>query len=168
MKSAAEYGTVAMVILEKCLRLRLVLLIFLTLNVRATQPLGDGIFIIKKPTKRDPCEQEVKTLIGGKRICTLAKPIVTVSAFEYATDILYSQEKQIHFVNLGITSKGVNILNQTIRVLPGAQFAVVVDNNVICTFTIYERMQTGYISLGEDLTTRNLETVRDALKEFQH
>jgi hypothetical protein len=107
-------------------------------------------------------------IIGSQRICTLTSPIIAGDGFEYSTDILYNEEQKFHHVNLGLTSKSVSTLNQTVKVLPEAEFALVVDGNVICTFTIHDHMDITYLTIGDDLNTKDLTTVRDALKKFRN
>ena len=143
-------------------------MIFFALDVTALQQAPDGIFIIHKASKKNPCEQELKMLIGGKKICTLTRPIIGSDGFEYATDILYNEERKVNFINLGLSPKSVSTLNQTIKVLPDTEFALVINADVICTFTIHDRMNTNYISLGDDLDTKELMAIRDALKKFQN
>ena len=107
-------------------------------------------------------------LIGGKGVCILPRPIVGSEGFEYATDILYNEEKKINFVNLGLSSESVVKLNETIRLLPSSEFALVVDDNVICIFTIRDHMDIRYLSIGDDLPTKDLMIVSSALKKFRH
>lgn len=126
-----------------------------------------GIFIIKKPTKKNPCEQELKMLIGGKNVCVLKKPILGISALEYVTDILYDPTLKSNYIDLGLSSTSVNTLNQTISILPKTQFALVVESRVVCIFTINEKMETRYIRIGRDLDQKNLAVVHDVLIQAQ-
>jgi hypothetical protein len=141
--------------------------ILIAISALVEPPLA-GIFIIKKPSKKNPCDVEVQMLIGAKRVCILEKPIVTVEELEYATDVVYDASLNYHYVDLGISSASVNILNQTISVLPKAEFALVIDGSVICVFTIHERVDKRYIRLGEDLDFKNVLRVRDALRKVKY
>jgi len=107
-------------------------------------------------------------LIGGKKVCILSRPIVESDDFEYSTDILYNEVDKINYVNLGLSGQSVNTLNQTIKMLPDAEFALVVDHSVICIFTIRERMDVRHLSIGDDIDTKDLIVVRDVLKKFQN
>ena len=127
-----------------------------------------GIFIVKKPGRRNPCEQELKMLIGGKKVCVLKKPIVDVEGLEYVTDILYDPIIKSNHINLGLSSTSVSTLNKTILSLPNAEFALVVDDDVICVFTIYERLTTRYIRIGSDLDIQSLFIVRDKLRKVRY
>ncbi len=69
--------------------LKYILPILLFALVSFSEPPSSGIFIVKKPSKKNPCEQDLKMLIGVKRVCVLKKPIVSVDELEYVTDILY-------------------------------------------------------------------------------
>jgi len=141
--------------------------ILIAISALIDPPLA-GIFIINHPSKKNPCDVEVQMLIGTKRVCILEKPIVTVDELEYATDVLYDASRKYHYVDLGISSSSVNILNQTISVLPKSEFALVIDGSVICVFTINERVDKRYIRLGEDLDFKNVIRVRNALRKVKY
>jgi len=106
-------------------------------------------------------------LIGVKRVCILKKPIVSVDELEYVTDILYDPIIEANYIKLGFSSASVLTLNQTVSTLPTVEFAVVVDDDVICLFKIQEKLQDRYIKIGYDLDNKSLTMVRDALKKVQ-
>jgi len=126
-----------------------------------------GIFIIKKPGRKDPCEQELKMLVGGRKICVLRKPIVSLDGLEYVTDILYDPVLKRNHVNLGLSSSSVSTLNQTVSSITKPEFAIVVNNTVIGIFVINERLSENFLRVGTDLDLKDLETVRDALQEIK-
>lgn len=142
-------------------------MILIALSSLDEPPLA-GIFIVKKPVKKNPCELELQMLIGGKQVCILKKPIINVDELEYVTDVLYDPAHQYHYVDLGISSTSVNTLNQTISLLPKSEFAIVIDGSVICVFTITDKINTRYIRLGEDLDFKDIIRVRDALKKVKY
>lgn len=127
-----------------------------------------GIFIIKKPGRKDPCEQELRMLIGGKRICVLKKPIIYADGLEYVTDILYDPVLKRNHVNIGLSSSSVSTLNRTVSSIRKPEFAIVVNNNVIGIFIINERLTENFLRLGTDLDLKDLEAVRDALQQIKN
>ena len=106
-------------------------------------------------------------LIGAKRVCVLSKPIVGVDELEYVTDLLYDPIVQCNYIKLGFSPESVNTLNQTVSTLPSAEFAVVLEGDVICVFKIQERLDARFIKIGYDLDNKSLMMVRDALKKVQ-
>jgi hypothetical protein len=128
---------------------------------------SSGIFIVKKPSKKNPCEQDLKMLIGVKRVCVLRNPIVSVDELEYVTDLLYDPVVQCNYIKLGFSPASVVTLNQTVSTLPKVEFAVVLDDDVICLFKIQEKLQDRYIKIGYDLDNKSLMMVRDALKKVR-
>lgn len=126
-----------------------------------------GIFIIKNPGRKDPCEQELKMLIGGRKVCVLKKPLISIDGLEYVTDILYDPVLKRNHVNLGLSSSSVSTLNQTVSSITKPEFAIVVNNSVIGIFVINERLSESFLRLGTDLDLKDLETVRDALREIK-
>jgi hypothetical protein len=127
-----------------------------------------GIFIVKKPGRKDPCEQELKMLVGGKKICVLKKPIINVDGLEYVTDILYDPVLKRNHINLGLSSSSVATLNQTVSSILKAEFAIVVNDHVIGIFIIEERLTENYLRIGTDLDLKELEAVRDALRQLPY
>lgn len=125
-----------------------------------------GIFIVKKPSRKDPCETVLKMLIGPKRVCILKEPVVRVDELEYVTDIKFDPLLECNYVDLGLSKESVKVLNQTISILPNAEFALVVDNHVICLFKIQDSMNTRYLRLGQNLDIKSLETLRDTLRKI--
>lgn len=107
-------------------------------------------------------------LVGGKKVCVLKKPIISVEELEYVTDILYDPVLKCNHVNLGLSQGSINTLNQTVTSIPEAEFALVVNDDVIGTFTIKEKLVERYLRIGTDLDLKNLEMVRDALKKVQY
>ena len=106
--------------------------------------------------------------IGGKKICVLEKPIVSIDELEYVTDILYDPVLKRNHVNLGLSSESVNTLNQTSSFMPDAEFAIVVNDDVVGTFKITEKVGERFLRLGTDLDHKNLEAVRDLLKKVKY
>lgn len=149
------------------MELKYIFPILLFALVSFSEPPSSGIFIVKKPSKKNPCEQDLKMLIGVKRVCILKKPIVSVDELEYVTDILYDPIVEANYIRLGFSSASVLTLNQTVSTLPTVEFAVVVDDDVICVFTIQEKLYDRYIRIGYDLDSKSLMMVRDALKKVQ-
>jgi hypothetical protein len=127
---------------------------------------ASGIFIIKKPGRKDPCDQQLKMLIGSRMVCILKQPLVQVAELEYVTDILYDPVIQCNHLNLGLSSESVKTLNQTVGILPKTEFALVVNNHVICIFKIEDSLNTRYLRIGQDLDMKSLVTVYDALKKI--
>jgi hypothetical protein len=124
-----------------------------------------GIFIVQKPTRKIPCEQELKMLIGTKKICILKNPLLDIDELEYVTDILYDFDLKNNYIEIGLSSASANTLNQTISIMRDVQFALVINRDVICIFTIQERMNTRYLRIGMDLDFKNLVFVHDILKK---
>lgn len=141
-------------------------ILFIALSSFTEAPIS-GIFIVKKPTKKDPCERELKMLIGSKRVCILKNPIVNINELEYVTDILYDPIVKCNHVNVGLSSSSIKTLNETINYIKGAEFALVVNNDVIGIFKIEEKLTTRYLRIGTDLDIESLFLVHDALKKVQ-
>ena len=84
-------------------------------------------------------------LIGVKRVCVLKKPIISIDEIEYVTDLLYDPIVQCNYIKLGFSPESVATLNKTASTLPTVEFAIVLDDNVICIFKIKEKLDLRYI-----------------------
>lgn len=105
-------------------------------------------------------------LIGPKRVCILKEPIVPVDELEYVTDIKFDRILEYNYVDLGLSRGSIKVLNQTVSILSDPDFALVINNEVICVFKIEKSMNTQYLRLGQDLDPKSLEIVRDALRKI--
>lgn len=106
-------------------------------------------------------------LIGSKRVCILKEPIVKIDELEYVTDILYDQLIRCNYIDLGLSAASVNTLNQTNALLPNSEFALVVNDDVICIFKIDGGIKTRYLRIGQDLDIKGLMIVHDALAQVR-
>ena len=154
--------------LTLCLILKYTVAILLISLTSFSEVPYSGIYIVAKPVKKNPCEQELEMLVGKRKICTSKKPIISIEELEYVTDILYDPTLKLNYINLGLSSKSVTVLNQTVDFLPHSQFALVVENDVICIFTIHESFTDRFLRIGSDLDLKNLTIVHDALKKVRY
>jgi hypothetical protein len=99
--------------MQKCLALKYTLILLLTALVSFSQVPYSGIYVVRKPLRRSPCQQELKMLIGEKKICMLKKPIISIDQLEYVTDILYDPVVKSHYIKLGLSAESIKVLNQT-------------------------------------------------------
>ena len=111
--------------------------------------------------------QKLKMLVGTKRICLAKRPIIGTDEIEYVTEILYDPVFKSNYINLGLSSKSVSALNETNTFIPDAQFALVIENEVICTFIIHERFTDRFLRIGSDLDANTLIVVHHALKKLR-
>jgi hypothetical protein len=125
-----------------------------------------GIYIVVTPPKKIPCTQKLKMLVGTKRICVAKMPIIGADEIEYVTEILYDPILKLNYINIGLSSKCVSALNETNNFLHDAQYALVADNEIICTFIIHEPLSVRFLRIGSDLDVNNLAVVRNALKKL--
>ncbi len=143
----------------------LVLLISLT-SFSEVPP--SGIFIVRKPVKKNRCAQELKMLVGEKKVCILKKPLINIDELEYVTGILYDPIVKLNYIKLGLSSESVKNLNETNNFLLDTQFALVVESDVICIFTIQENFTERFLRIGFDLDLQNLTLVHKALKKVNY
>ncbi len=110
---------------------------------------------------------EARMLIGEKKLCISRVPIVAARELTYATAVLYDPMMKIHYIDIGITPAGAGILQQTVRSLPDAQFALALQNKVICTFMPSPATMVRSFRIGNDLTLQDLTTIHELLKDVK-
>ena len=132
-----------------------------------SQTVSSGIYIIYEPPKKGKCAQELKMLIGKRKVCVSKKPILGTEEIEYITAILYDPKHKLHYVNIGISSTSVVILNKVFQALPKSQFALVLDDKVLCFFIVEKEITIRTIRVGEGVSLKTLTTVHNELKKIQ-
>ncbi len=126
-----------------------------------------GIYVVQAPAKKSACMNEARMLIGEKKLCISRLPLVAARELTYATEIQYDPKVQMHYIDIGITPAGANVLLQTVRSLPDAKFALALENKVICTFIPSPATMVRSFRIGNDLTLRDLNTIHELLKDVK-
>ena len=123
-----------------------------------------GVFIVNTPPKRTVCDNELKTVIGQVKICISKKPIVAIEEIDYVTEIRYEPKIESHYIDIGFSSSAVSTLTRTAASLPSAKFALVVDGDVICLFSLGSQLGLRYVRIGEDAPLKDLTVIHDILR----
>jgi hypothetical protein len=126
-----------------------------------------GIYIMSTPPKKIPCGNEVKMVVNNQKICISKKPIVAATQLTYATDIQYDPKYQMHYIDIGLSPAGSSILSQTIESLPDTQFALALNDQVICVFKLNQSFTIRSFRIGYDLQLKDLTTIHEVLKNVK-
>lgn len=106
-------------------------------------------------------------LVGKTKFCISPKPIIEIDELEYVTDILYDDKLKVHYINIGISSSGMNTLNQIRRAMPNAEFGYVMENNVIGRFRLHEGIiYARYMKLGMDVDLKTVKMIQAIFKKY--
>jgi|GEM_PF-2031922 hypothetical protein len=132
-----------------------------------TGELLSGIYIMANPLKKVPCSNEARMIIGNQKICISKKPIVAASELTYATDIQYDPKYQLHYIDIGLSPTGSHTLSQMIESLPDTQFALALNNQVICVFKLNSGFTIRSFRIGNDIQLKDLTTIHEALKDVK-
>jgi hypothetical protein len=147
------------------MRLAVLLLAFTTTCFSQAAP--PGIYIVYTFAKKGKCEQEVKMLIGNTKVCISKKPILGINEIVNVSDIIYDRVEEASYINVLISSKGVETLNKIFELLPKSQFVFVLENNGLGSFTITKEITTPIMRLGADVDLNNLQLIHALLKRAQ-
>ena len=147
------------------MKLAVLLLAFTTTCFSQSSP--PGIYIVYTFAKKGKCEQEVKMLIGNSRVCISKKPILGINEIVYVSDIVHDQVEKVSYINVLISSQGLETLNKVFEALPKAQFVFVLENNGLGSFTITEKITTPIMRVGADVDLNSLQLIHALLKKAQ-
>lgn len=141
------------------------MLVFLLTSLQEED--NSGIYIVLKPLKKTSCENELKMVIDEVKLCISKKPIVLVDEIAYITGIKYEPVIESYYIDIGFTSAGMVTLQKTYTSLPNTQFALVVDNSIVCVFSVDEDIAIRSIRIGQDAPLKNLQTIRGILSKIK-
>ena len=126
-----------------------------------------GIYIMATPPRKVPCGNEAKMIVTNQKICISKKPIVAANQLTYATDIQYDPKFQMHYIDIGLSPAGSNILTQTIESLPDSQFALALNDQVICVFKLNQTFAVRSFRIGYDIQLKDLTAIHEVLKNVK-
>jgi hypothetical protein len=126
-----------------------------------------GIYIVLKPLKKTSCENELKMVIDQTKLCISKKPILAVDAISYITAIKYDALIESYYIDIGFTNEGMVTLQRTYTSLPNTQFAMVVDDEIVCVFAVKEEIAVRSIRIGQDAPLKNLQVIRETLSKIK-
>lgn len=124
-----------------------------------------GIYFVSTPSKKKFCEQKIRAYFDKKTYCISKKPILGFSEIEYITDILYDAEVKTNYINVGLSSASVNILNKVYQSMPGSELALVAEEKVLGIFTMEEKILARHMNIGKDLDLNQLKMARSVLNK---
>jgi len=126
-----------------------------------------GVFIVNTPPKKTVCDNELKMVIGQTKVCISKKPIVAIEEIDYVTEIRYEPKIEAHYIDIGFSGAAVSTLTKTAVSLPSAKFALVVDGDVICLFSLSSQLGIRYVRIGEDAPLKDLTVIHDILRNVK-
>jgi len=143
----------------------LVILLFFFTSFQEEE--NSGIYIVLKPLKKTTCENELKMVIDQVKLCISKKPIVMVDEIAYITAIKYDPIIESYYIDIGFSPEAMVTLQQTYTSLPNTQFALVVDSEIICVFSVREEIAVKSIRIGQDAPLKNLQIIREILSKVK-
>lgn len=103
-------------------------------------------------------------IIGNSKVCVSNKPIIDITEINYVTEIRYDPIAMTHYIDIGISSGGMQTLSKTVASLPFTVFALVVNDGVVCVFEGSADFAISSIRIGEDAALKDLEIIHEALQ----
>ena len=106
-------------------------------------------------------------VIDQAKLCISKKPIVTVDQIDFITAIKYDPVIESYYIDVGFSPTAMVTLNRTYTSLPNTKFALVVDNDVVCVFTVREEIAIKSVRIGQDAPLKDLQTIREILSKIK-
>jgi hypothetical protein len=128
---------------------------------------SSGIYIVLKPLKKTTCENELKMVIDQAKLCISKKPIVMVDQIDFITPIRYDPVIESYYIDVGFSPTAMVTLNKTYTSLPNTKFALVVDKDIVCVFTVREEISVKSVRIGQDAPLKDLQTIREILSKIK-
>ena len=128
---------------------------------------SSGIYIVLKPLKKTACENELKMVIDQAKLCISKKPIVTTDQIDFITAIKYDPIIESYYIDIGFSPTAMATLTRTYTSLPNTQFALVVDDGIVCVFSVREEIAVKSIRIGQDAPLKHLQTIREILSKIK-
>lgn len=135
--------------------------------VHQEEPLVPGIYIMTTPPKKVSCSNEQRIIITNKKVCISKRPILGADQLKYATDIQYDPRYQMHYIDIGVSPAGSSVIMQTIHSLPDTQFALALEGQIICIFTVDPSVPVQAFRIGGDVTLKDLNVIHEVLKDVR-
>lgn len=128
---------------------------------------ASGIYIVLKPLKKTTCENELRMVIDQAKLCISKKPILSSDEISSITGIKYDAILESYYIDIAFSTEGMVTLQQTYTSLPNTQFALVVDNAVVCVFSVREDVAVRTIRIGQDTPLKYLQQIREILSKIK-
>jgi len=113
--------------------------------------------------KKTNCPQEVKTFDNLAAFCVPQKPILDRSAFTSIGEIQVDQNKKRKYIDIHVSTKGMELLKTVVTSLPNASIILIVDNKVVGILRNKDVVGR-FIRVDSDLVSQQLEWIHDRLK----
>jgi hypothetical protein len=113
--------------------------------------------------KKTNCPQEVRTFDNVGAFCVPNKPILDRTAFTSVSEIQIDQGKKRKYIDLHISTKGMELLKAVVTSLPNAKLILVVDNKVVGVLKNKDIVGR-FIRIDSDMVSQQIEWIRDRLK----
>jgi hypothetical protein len=140
--------------------------LLLVLAFQAEKPLS-GIYIVQTPPRKVACPNEARMIVANQKICLSRNPIIAAGELTYATDIRYDPVYKEHYIDIGLSATGSNVLTQTNKSLPGARYALALEGRVICVFSVNPTISIRSFRIGNDIELKDLNTIHELLKQVK-
>ncbi len=113
--------------------------------------------------KKSNCPQEVRTFDDVQAFCIPGKPILDRTAFTSISEIQTDLNKKRKYIDLHLSTKGMELLRTVVSSLPNATLILVVDNKVVGVLKNKDILGR-FIRIDSDLLSKQIDWIHDKLK----
>lgn len=113
--------------------------------------------------KKTNCPQEVRTFDNVGVFCVPQKPILDKSAFTSISAVQVDYNKKRKYIDLHLSTKGMELLKTVVNSLPNSTLVLVVENKVVGVLKNKDIVGR-FIRVDSDLVSQQIEWIHDKLK----
>jgi len=113
--------------------------------------------------KKTNCPQEVRTFDNIGVFCVPNKPILDKTVFTSISEIQVDHSKKRKYIDLHLSTKGMELLKTVVTSLPNSTLILVVDNKVVGVLKNKDVVGR-FIRVDSDLVSQQIEWIHDKLK----
>ncbi len=136
-------------------------ILFLIIFCQAYGQDNTGFYI--QIDKKTNCPQEVRTFDNVGVFCVPQKPILDKTVFTTISEIQVDHNRKRKYIDLHLSTKGMELLKTVVTSLPNATLILVVDNKVVGVLKNKDIVGR-FIRVDSDLISQQIEWIHDKLK----
>lgn len=116
--------------------------------------------------KKLSCPQEVRTFDNVQAFCIPNKPILDKTVFTSVSEIQTDAHRKRKYIDLQLSTQGMQSLKTVVSSLPNATIVLVVDNKVVGLLKNKDVLGR-FIRIDSDLVSKQIDWIHDHLKAAQ-
>ena len=142
--------------------IRVILFIIVSFSFQNSQEQSSTGFYVMISEKEKNCPQKFMTMDNKQAYCVPRKPILDRSVFVSVSEIRQLEKRK--YIDLYLSTKGMESLKNLVTNLPNASFILVVEDKVVGVLKNKDVVGR-FIRIDSDILSKDIDWVHDHLKK---